>query len=501
MTELTLQSQDTHRPPTTILMRGLTGLAAGLLAGALYWVMLTNQAMSPMMSPADVPGDFALHLFISAAVGVAFGLCLGGLVRTPGSGLVWGVVFGLVWWLVGPLTLFPFLHNARPQWTIEAAREAFPLLTGLAVSYGAALGLLYWFFSSLAGGRLDLSHLRALYARFALAAFVGGFAGLLGGLIYGAWIEQAGFFPLVADMMGGAAGENGYGLHLLISIAIGASYGVLCRQEITGLGSSIAWGATYGLLWWILGPLTLMPLLAGDGVQWTLEAGRAGFSLLIGHVIYGVILGISYSLLTRIGQALFIDSDPLKREPEGVGTRSLRAFALGITASIVGGLLFTIIMSSTDALPVVAQLIGMTSPAAGFIVHMIISAIIGATYGLLFRSEAFSYGTALAWGLVYGLMWWFLGPLTLMPLLLGVPVQWTLDAALALYPSLIGHLIYGGALSLAFLLLARRYDPAFRRLSSEGRSLFAGQPAGTPRSALWVILLVMGILLPLLLAP
>ena len=43
--------------------------------------------------------------------------------------------------------------------------------------------------------------------------------------------------------------------------------------------------------------------------------------------------------------------------------------------------------------------------------------------GLLFRRESYTYGVGLAWGLVYGLMWWLLGPLTLMPILLGNPLR------------------------------------------------------------------------------
>ena len=133
-------------------------------------------------------------------------------------------------------------------------------------------------------------------------------------------------------------------------------------------------------------------------------------------------------------------------------------------------------------------------------VHMVISAIIGATYGLLFRRESYTYGAGLAWGLVYGLVWWFLGPLTLMPILLGAEVQWSLESALSAYPSLIGHLAYGGATALVYQFLVRSYDWSFRVDLRAGPAPGRERPSGTTAPALWVLVLVMGVMLPLLLA-
>lgn len=172
---------------------------------------------------------------------------------------------------------------------------------------------------------------------------------------------------------------------------------------------------------------------------------------------------------------------------------------MGVLGSVAGGLAFTVVMVQTDALPVVASLIGRSSPTAGFLLHMVISAIIGATYGILFRREAYTYGAGMAWGLVYGLVWWFLGPLTLMPILLGAEVQWSLASAIGNYPSLIGHLAYGGTTALAYQLLVRRYDPTLRGSVRRVHADLQRSP-GTPAPALWVVALTLGIVLPLLFA-
>jgi hypothetical protein len=218
-------------------------------------------------------------------------------------------------------------------------------------------------------------------------------------------MERVGVFPLIAGLVHSDSPDVGRFLHFIISVIIGASYGALFRHDIRGTGSSIVWGIAYGFIWWILGPLTIMPWWLGQGVQWSLEASRATFPSLVGHLIYGILLALMYSMVDRLWRLLFTESDPLTREPEGPGTRSLRALGMGILASVAGGLAFTVVMVKTGALPVVARLIGHSSPTAGFLLHMVISAIIGATYGILFRRDAYSYGAGMAWGLVYGLVW------------------------------------------------------------------------------------------------
>ena len=70
------------------------------------------------------------------------------------------------------------------------------------------------------------------------------------------------------------------------------------------------------------------------------------------------------------------------------------------------------------------------------------------TYGLLFRNEAISIGLGVPWAFLFGVIWWYIGPLTLLPLILTGVYDWRASAAAALFPSLIGHLIYGGATAL-----------------------------------------------------
>src|SRR5439155_22033859 len=126
-----------------------------------------------------------------------------------------------------------------------------------------------------------------------------------------------------------------------------------------------------------------LPLLQHTAPTWTIQHGSALFGSLVGDIIYGLLLGLTYAAVDRLWVGFFIDSDPLKREPEGPGTRSLRSLGRGAAARWVGGLLFSVVMVATGELPPVAALVGQRSPALGFVVHLGISALIGMSYGVL----------------------------------------------------------------------------------------------------------------------
>lgn len=129
----------------------------------------------------------------------------------------------------------------------------------------------------------------------------------------------------------------------------------------------------------------------------------------------------------------------------------------GIYAGLAGGLIFGIMMGMMGMLPLIAKMAGSSSAPVGFGIHLIISAIIGAIFAVLVGGRLRTVGGLVAAGLIYGLVWWFLGPLTLMPLFMGmgVGVNWTGAAMTAAMPSLVGHLVYGGILAAVYAWLER----------------------------------------------
>lgn len=117
-------------------------------------------------------------------------------------------------------------------------------------------------------------------------------------------------------------------------------------------------------------------------------------------------------------------------------------------------MLFGILMQMMDMIAMVAMLVDSTSVAVGWLVHLTISALIGASFAVLLGGLATSWGKAAALGMGYGLVWWVLGALLLMPARLGMDVFVVNKMA---WQSLLGHLIYGLALGLVFAALTRRH--------------------------------------------
>jgi uncharacterized membrane protein YagU involved in acid resistance len=426
--------------------------------------------------------------------GLLFALLAGRRAGGPGAGLLWGVAFFLLLWLAGPATLFPILTHAAGFCSCGTARAHFPELVAYLLCFGLPLGLAL----GLVGARPSGAAPRPFSLPRALVG--GGVAGVVGGWAFGRWMAAVHFYPLVAGLVHSASPEVGMALHFLIAVVIGASFGLLFQPDVRGLGSSMGWGLGYGIFWWFLGPLTLLPLLQGQPLDWSSEHGSDLFGSLVGHVVYGLLVGLVYAVTDRLWLGFFYEADPIRREAEGPGARLLHALAWGAAASLVGGALFGLLLAFSGGLPRVVRLAGGASPVAAFLVHLLISALIGMSYGVFFRREAPTWLASVGWGLLYGLVWWYLGPLTLLRIFLGEPCLWTTADADAALPWLIGHLLYGTVTAVVFFRLERRHvewltlDP---RLAAREARL--RRPIGTAAPALLVFALVLGVLLPIVL--
>ncbi len=121
-------------------------------------------------------------------------------------------------------------------------------------------------------------------------AAVGGLAGLAGGLLL-ALLMAVDDVERVALLPVGPAPVQAV-VHLVAATAIGATIGLLYRHDRRGAAASVTGGLLIGLLWWILGPLTVGPLVSGDGPSWSLPEGAAAFPSLVSALLVGGVAGL-----------------------------------------------------------------------------------------------------------------------------------------------------------------------------------------------------------------
>lgn len=136
--------------------------------------------------------------------------------------------------------------------------------------------------------------------------------GLVAGVVFGIMMQmmtapapdgtQMPMINLIASIVGSTSTAVGWLYHLFNSAVIGALFGWLLGRRSYTYGAGLGWGAAYGFVWWIVGGLILMPVFLGmpafaplqtPGMQ-TVATGS-----LVGHLIYGLVLGATYVTLGR----------------------------------------------------------------------------------------------------------------------------------------------------------------------------------------------------------
>lgn len=128
---------------------------------------------------------------------------------------------------------------------------------------------------------------------------------------------------------------------------------------------------------------------------------------------------------------------------------------IGVVSGLTGGLVFGLIMQGFGMMPAVASLVRSESVAVGWLIHLIISAIAGLTFAWWFGTQTHSLSQGLGYGSLLGLIWWIIGPLIIMPLWLGMNLQFANMFSQDLLLSLAGHLVYGIVTGITFATIAK----------------------------------------------
>ena len=128
------------------------------------------------------------------------------------------------------------------------------------------------------------THPTTFFSGLMSRAVSGALAGIAGGIVYGMLLAIMGMLPVVAMLVDSESAVVGGLVHLIISAALGALFGVVVPA--TTLGALLGAGAVYGLVWWVLGPQVILPVWLGMP-PFMIDTGA--WMILMGHVIYGLL--------------------------------------------------------------------------------------------------------------------------------------------------------------------------------------------------------------------
>jgi hypothetical protein len=158
-----------------------------------------------------------------------------------------------------------------------------------------------------------------------------------------------------------------------------------------------------------------------------------------------------------------VDSLSNKTNPKGgkkmkakVTVFNKKNICSGIVGGLIAGVVFGFILIRLEILSTAGRLMGMTDPLSGFIVHLVFSAILGLIFALVFAKGCTNFFSSSLWGIFYGILWWFFGPLTLCPWAAGRPVSWSSGAMSHAFPMLLGHLVFGLVLGVSYFWMRNR---------------------------------------------
>lgn len=128
----------------------------------------------------------------------------------------------------------------------------------------------------------------------------GAVGGLAGGVVFGVMMQTMGMLGMVAGLVGSDSAGVGWLVHLAISVLFGVGYAVVLGARSASWGHAAGIGAVYGVAWWVLGALLIMPLWMGMPV---LQIGTPQIQSLIGHIVYGIVAAGVFHAMTQPARA------------------------------------------------------------------------------------------------------------------------------------------------------------------------------------------------------
>ncbi len=125
----------------------LSGIVGGLVAGVLLGCLMARMGVlsyaGRFFNLSDPLSSFIINLVFSGILGVIFALLFYHACKTFYSSALWGIGYSIIWWLIGPMILCPWMRGVPISWASGEMCQAFPMLIGHLV-FGIVLGAIYF---------------------------------------------------------------------------------------------------------------------------------------------------------------------------------------------------------------------------------------------------------------------------------------------------------------------------------------------------------------------
>ncbi|KTD55641.1 hypothetical protein Lsan_3193 [Legionella santicrucis] len=130
----------------------------------------------------------------------------------------------------------------------------------------------------------------------------GAVAGIIAGIVFAFFLVHAGMLETLGNIINLPSMAGGLLVHTVVSIGGGIAFALILGWLINSWISAVGLGVLFGFALWIGGPMTLLPALSSGAplfAKWTIEGVKQNIPALVGHIVYGAVLGISYFILKK----------------------------------------------------------------------------------------------------------------------------------------------------------------------------------------------------------
>lgn len=119
-------------------------------------------------------------------------------------------------------------------------------------------------------------------------------AGIIAGIVVGFMMLKMAMFSHVSELVGMHDPLSGLVIHLVKSAILGIIFALIFFKYTRTFFAGATWGIAYGVIMWFLWTLTIVPLMSDRPVSWGTDAMMQHMYMLIGYLVFGLVLGVSY---------------------------------------------------------------------------------------------------------------------------------------------------------------------------------------------------------------